>query len=112
MIAVITASAYPSPRDGVMDPGFEDFAFTPFRRTEIFLAWRATRVCAIRLRKRREISRTCKPPAEMWREVWARLHPGLVNRHLITNCAFPTSSFLFLESLQVDRRPFGPTGRK
>jgi len=35
-IAAITASAYASERDGVMRAGFDDFAFKPFRQTEIF----------------------------------------------------------------------------
>jgi len=35
-IAAITASAYASERDGVIRAGFDDFAFKPFRQTEIF----------------------------------------------------------------------------
>ena len=35
-IAAITAAAYASERDGVMRAGFDDFAFKPFRQTEIF----------------------------------------------------------------------------
>jgi CheY-like chemotaxis protein len=35
-IAAITASAYASERDEVLRAGFDDFAFKPFRQTEIF----------------------------------------------------------------------------
>ncbi len=35
-IAAITAAADASDRDGVIRAGFDDFAFKPFRRTEIF----------------------------------------------------------------------------
>jgi CheY-like chemotaxis protein len=35
-IAAITASADASERDGILRAGFDDFAFKPFRQSEIF----------------------------------------------------------------------------
>jgi CheY-like chemotaxis protein len=36
-IAAITASAFASEREEVIRAGFDDFAFKPFRQTEIFV---------------------------------------------------------------------------
>jgi CheY-like chemotaxis protein len=60
-IAAITAAADASERDGLTREALTTSLPSHFARQKFSSAWRATWVCAIRLRKERETSRTGKP---------------------------------------------------
>jgi DNA-binding response OmpR family regulator len=60
-IAAITASASASEREGVRSAGFDDFAFKPFRQTEIFFCM--ARHLGVRYSSSEESGNKSHPPA-------------------------------------------------